>query len=181
MDADHRMVIPLLKVGTAVQEEKQRRRAMNRVVEAIEPELMARHMLRPEDDRVRQTDIPERELMDPLLAPGDFDLASCAQCVPCLELWVDCVGRVENSFNSLLRVITGTRGGESETGWSFSRGRGHMCLRGRLIHWENSSCHGSLDLAACAQCACIGLHYVQFGEKQRESKRWGRKKGGERE
>ena len=52
---------------------------MNKVVEAIEPEVMARHMLRPEDDRVRQTDIPERELQEPLLAQGDYDIGACAQ------------------------------------------------------------------------------------------------------
>jgi hypothetical protein len=61
------------------QEEKLRRRQMNKVVEAIEPEVMARHMLRPEDDRVRQTDIPERELQEPLLAQGDYDIGACAQ------------------------------------------------------------------------------------------------------
>lgn len=54
---------------------------MKRVEAAIEPQLMARHMLLPEDDRVRQTDVPERELLDPLLQGDPLDLDACAQCV----------------------------------------------------------------------------------------------------
>eukprot|EP00884_Botryococcus_braunii_P001188 jgi/Botrbrau1/1106/Bobra.0162s0007.1 len=67
-------------------EERQRIKNLKKVRAAIEPQLMARHMLLPEDDRVRQTDIPERELLDPLLKGEPFDIDSCAQWV-FEELW----------------------------------------------------------------------------------------------
>ncbi len=54
---------------------------MRKVTEAVEPELMARAMLRPEDDVIRATDLPEREQLRPPIPLDNPDHRACAECV----------------------------------------------------------------------------------------------------
>lgn len=63
-----------------VQAQRERERAQRRVNEAVEPELMARAMLRPEDDDIRAVDLPERLQMAPVPLPDDPDWHACARC-----------------------------------------------------------------------------------------------------
>ncbi|BDA45673.1 Transcription elongation factor SPT6 [Coccomyxa sp. Obi] len=62
-------------------EERRQQRAMRKVTEAVEPEVMARAMLRPEDDVIRATDLPEREQLRPLIALGSAEHShrACAE------------------------------------------------------------------------------------------------------
>lgn len=55
---------------------------MRKVTGAVEPEVMARAMLRPEDDVIRATDLPEREQLRPPVAPDNVDHRICAECAP---------------------------------------------------------------------------------------------------
>ena len=42
---------------------------MKKITEKVEPEMLARAMLRSEDDVIRTTDLPEREQLKPSLDP----------------------------------------------------------------------------------------------------------------
>ncbi len=55
---------------------------MRKVTEAVEPEVMARAMLRPEDDVIRATDLPEREQLRPLtvLESAEHSHRACVEC-----------------------------------------------------------------------------------------------------
>ncbi len=64
-----------------MQAQRERDRAQQRVNEAVEPETLARAMLRPEDDEVRAVDLPERIQAAPVPMPVDPDWAACAKCV----------------------------------------------------------------------------------------------------
>jgi hypothetical protein len=66
------------------QAQRERERAQRRVNEAVEPELMARAMLRPEDDDIRAVDLPERLQMAPVPLPDDPDWHACARCARAL-------------------------------------------------------------------------------------------------
>ena len=80
--ADHQLKCSL--DPAQVQEAAAQRRALQRVARAVEPEVLARHMLRPEDDAVRSTDVPERLQMDGITGAPNFIMDDCAQCVhPC--------------------------------------------------------------------------------------------------
>ena len=52
---------------------------MQKVARAVEPGVLAKHMLRPEDDRIRATDIPERLQAQAALGPSHFDAAECTR------------------------------------------------------------------------------------------------------
>jgi len=69
-----------------VQAQRERERAQRRVNEAVEPELMARAMLRPEDDDIRAVDLPERLQMAPVPLPDDPDWHACARCARALGM-----------------------------------------------------------------------------------------------
>ncbi|CAL8470742.1 g10284 [Coccomyxa elongata] len=62
-------------------EERRQQRAIRKVTEAVEPEVMARAMLRPEDDVIRATDLPEREQLRPLtvLESAEHSHRACAE------------------------------------------------------------------------------------------------------
>lgn len=68
------------------QEEKRQQRRMRRVARAVEPEVLARHMLLPEDDVIRAQDIPERLQAAAKFGPTVFDVDACAQCVSASSL-----------------------------------------------------------------------------------------------
>lgn len=61
------------------QEERQRLRAMRKVTEAVEPEVMEWAMLRPEDDIIRSTDLPEREQLRKAPPPEHINHRECAE------------------------------------------------------------------------------------------------------
>ena len=63
-----------------LQEERQRAKALKKVNATVEPEVMARAMLRPEDDAIRATDTPEREQLRSAPAPETVDHDECARC-----------------------------------------------------------------------------------------------------
>jgi hypothetical protein len=52
---------------------------MRKVTEAVEPEIMERAMLRPEDDIIRSTDLPEREQLLRAPLPEKVDHKQCAE------------------------------------------------------------------------------------------------------
>jgi hypothetical protein len=69
----------MLSVCCAPQEERQQQRALRRVNATVEPEVLARAMLRPEDDAIRATDLPEREQLRAAPAPDEADHDACAR------------------------------------------------------------------------------------------------------
>ena len=68
-----------------LQEEKRKEKEMKRITAKVEPEMLARAMLRGEDDTIRTTDLPERQQLQPSQDPRDWRdpnsnvLAECAQ------------------------------------------------------------------------------------------------------
>lgn len=48
-------------VSIGLQEQKRASRAFEKLAGKIEPGMMAKHFMRPEDNTIRVTDIPERE------------------------------------------------------------------------------------------------------------------------
>ncbi|KAK9807078.1 hypothetical protein WJX73_001549 [Symbiochloris irregularis] len=60
------------------QEARRRQRKLKRVARAVEPEVLARHMLLPSDDIIRSTDLPERLQGPANLSPEHFDIDACA-------------------------------------------------------------------------------------------------------
>lgn len=54
------------------QEEKRKAKEMKKITERVEPEMLARAMLRSEDDVIRTTDIPEREQLRPSPEPSGW-------------------------------------------------------------------------------------------------------------
>jgi hypothetical protein len=67
------------QLSAVAQEERVKQRALRRVVETVEPELMARHYMLPEDDQIRGLDLPEREQLTRGQDPQDSDLTACAK------------------------------------------------------------------------------------------------------
>ena len=51
------------------QEERRKAKEMKRITEKVEPQMLAKAMLRSEDDVIRTTDLPEREQLRPSPEP----------------------------------------------------------------------------------------------------------------
>ena len=79
------MESPAYQCVLCLQEEKRKEKEMKRITAKVEPEMLARAMLRGEDDTIRTTDLPERQQLQPSQDPMDWRdpnsnvLAECAQ------------------------------------------------------------------------------------------------------
>lgn len=62
-------------------EERRRAATARRMQEQLDPEAMARHFMLPTDEKIRDTDLPEREQLHRGPDPQDFDLQACSQWV----------------------------------------------------------------------------------------------------
>jgi len=60
------------------QEEKRAKRAFEKLAGKIEPGMMAKHFMRPEDNTIRTTDVPEREQAYRGPDPASMDYKSMA-------------------------------------------------------------------------------------------------------
>ncbi|KAK9828928.1 hypothetical protein WJX72_002842 [[Myrmecia] bisecta] len=65
----------------ADQDERQRQKALKKVVDRVEPEMMAAHFMLPKDEAIRTTDLPEREQEERGPDPANMNLAECAKWV----------------------------------------------------------------------------------------------------
>jgi hypothetical protein len=63
---------PTIAADELLQEEKRKAKEMKKITERVEPEMLARAMLRSEDDVIRTTDIPEREQLRPSPEPSGW-------------------------------------------------------------------------------------------------------------
>ena len=76
---------PAYQCVLCLQEEKRKEKEMKRITAKVEPEMLAKAMLRGEDDAIRTTDLPERQQLQPSQDPRDWRdpnssvLAECAQ------------------------------------------------------------------------------------------------------
>ena len=61
------------------QEEKRATRAFEKLAGKIEPGMMAKHFMRPEDNAIRMTDVPEREQTYRGPDPVNMDFKAMAQ------------------------------------------------------------------------------------------------------
>ncbi|GAB4816099.1 hypothetical protein N2152v2_003145 [Parachlorella kessleri] len=60
-------------------EERRREAAARRMQEQLDPEAMARHYMLPSDEKIRDTDLPEREQLHRGPDPQEVNLDACAQ------------------------------------------------------------------------------------------------------
>ena len=60
------------------QDERKAKRAFDKLAGKIEPGMMAKHFMRPEDNLIRTTDIPEREQLYRGPDPSNMDYSAMA-------------------------------------------------------------------------------------------------------
>ncbi len=58
---------------------------MKKITEKVEPEMLAKAMLRGEDDVIRTTDLPEREQLKPSPEPRGWGAADSPMLGSCAE------------------------------------------------------------------------------------------------
>lgn len=61
-----------------LQEDRRAKRAFEKLAGKIEPGMMAKHFMRPEDNTVRTTDVPEREQQYRGPDPSNMDFQAMA-------------------------------------------------------------------------------------------------------
>lgn len=62
-----------------LQEKRRQEKAYQKLSERIEPGMMAKHFMRPEDERIRTLDVPEREQTYRGADPQNMDYTRMAQ------------------------------------------------------------------------------------------------------
>lgn len=64
-----------------MQEDRRKQQQMARLARTVEPAALEQALLRPEDQDIVRTDIPEREQLLNLPKLQEMDLRACARCV----------------------------------------------------------------------------------------------------
>ena len=76
--AAQRFLCNTVKAQDLLQEEQEARR-QRKVTEKIEPGVMAKHFMRPEDEAIRAQDMPERQQLATIRLQATPDWRECAE------------------------------------------------------------------------------------------------------
>ena len=67
------------EIRRARREDRRTEAAARRLQQQLEPGAMERYFMLPEDDRIREVDVPEREQLRRGMEPAEFDIEACAE------------------------------------------------------------------------------------------------------